>query len=57
MKAKEGDIFRSLLSNEEYLIKKIVESAVVLESQNGKKQILADVDILKIKSFYKKREG
>ena len=57
MKVKEGDIFKSLLSNEEYIIKKIVISAVVLESQNGKKQILTDVDNLKINSFYKKKEG
>jgi len=56
MKVKEGDIFKNLLSNEEYIIKKIVISAVVLESQNGKKQILTDVDNLKIKSFYKKKE-
>ena len=49
MKVKEGDIFKSLLSNEEYIIKKIVISAVVLESQNGKKQILTDVENLKIK--------
>ena len=56
MKVKEGDIFKSLLSNEEYIIKKIVISAVVLESQNGKKQILTDVENLKIKSFYKKKE-
>jgi hypothetical protein len=57
MKFKEGDIFRSLLSDEEYIIKKIVKSTVVLESENGKKQILTDVDNLKIRSFYKKKEG
>jgi hypothetical protein len=57
MKVKEGDIFKSLLSDGEYIIKKIVISAVVLESQNGKKQILTDVDNLKINSFYKKKEG
>ena len=56
MKVKEGDIFKSLLSDGEYIIKEIVISAVVLESQNGKKQILTDVENLKIKSFYKKRE-
>jgi hypothetical protein len=56
MKVKEGDIFRSFLNDEEYIIKKIIKSAVVLESQNGKKQILTDVDNLKIKSFYMKKE-
>jgi hypothetical protein len=57
MKFKEGDLFRSFLSDEEYVIKKIVKSTVVLESQNGKKQILTDADNLKIRSFYKKKEG
>jgi hypothetical protein len=57
MKVKEGDIFRSFLSDGEYIIRKIVKSTVVLESQNGKKQILTDVDNLKIRSFYKKKEG
>jgi hypothetical protein len=57
MKVKEGEIFRSFLSDEDYIIKKIVNSTVVLESENGKKQILTDVDNLKIGSFYKKKEG
>jgi hypothetical protein len=57
MKVKEGDIYKSLLSGEEYIIKKLVKRMVVLESQNGKKQILTDVDNLKIKSFYVRKEG
>jgi hypothetical protein len=57
MKVKERDIFKSLLNDEEYIIKKIVESKVVLESQDGRKQILTDVETLKIKSFYMKKEG
>jgi hypothetical protein len=57
MKVKERDIFRSLLTDEEYIIKKIVERMVMLESQDGKKQILTDIETLKIKSFYKKKEG
>ena len=56
MKVKEGDIFKSFFSDEEYTIKKIVKGAVVLESQKGKKQILTDADNLKIKSFYMKKE-
>ncbi len=56
MKVKEGDIFKSFLNDEEYIIKKIVKSFVMLESQNGKKQILTDFDNLKIKSFYMKKE-
>jgi hypothetical protein len=56
MKVKEGDIFKSFLSGQEYVIKKVVKRFVVLESQNGKKQVLTDVDNLKIKSFYIKKE-
>jgi hypothetical protein len=56
MKVKEGDIFKSFLNGQEYIIKKVVKRFVVLESQNGKKQILTDVDNLKIRSFYMKKE-
>jgi hypothetical protein len=56
MKVKEGDIFKSFINDEEYIIKKILKSFVMLESQNGKKQILTDVDNLKMKSFYMKKE-
>ena len=56
MKVKEGDIFKSFLSGQEYIIKKVVKRFVMLESQNGKKQILTDIDNLKIKSFYIKKE-
>jgi hypothetical protein len=56
MKIKEGDIYKSLLSDEEFIIKKLVCSSVVLESQNGKKQILTEIDNLKIKSFYIRKE-
>ena len=56
MKVKEGDIFKSFLTGQEYVIKKILKSFVMLESQNGKKQILTDVNNLKIKSFYMKKE-
>jgi hypothetical protein len=56
MKVKEGDIFKSFLNGQEYIIKKILKSFVILESQNGKKQILTDFDNLKTKSFYMKKE-
>jgi hypothetical protein len=56
MKVKEGDIFRSFLTGQEYVIKKVVKRFVVLESQNGKKQILTNVDNLEIESFYMKKE-
>jgi hypothetical protein len=53
---KEGDMFRSFFNGEEYIVKKIVNRTIMLESENGKKQILTDFDNLKIKSFYMKKE-
>jgi len=38
----------------EYAIKKIVDRMVLLESKDGKRQILTDVDNLKLGSFYQK---
>ena len=53
---KEGDIFESLLDGEEYVVKSIVKSMVVLQSKTGDKQILTGVETLKIKSFYREKE-
>ncbi len=56
MQAKEGDIFKSGLDGAEYVVKKVVNSMVVLESQDGKKKIMTGTSRLKIKSFYQKKE-
>ncbi len=56
MPAKEGEIFKSTLDGVEYIVKKIVNSMVVLESQDGKKKIMTGVSSLDIKSFYEKKE-
>ena len=56
MKAKVGDIFRSLLNGSVYIVKKITNKMVVLESQNGKSQVLTEIDILESKLFYQKEE-
>jgi len=56
MKANEGEKFKSLLNGTEYIVKKIVNKWVVLESQDRAKQILTEVDTLAIKSFYQKKE-
>ncbi len=52
METKVGDTVRSILNGMEYQVKKIVEKMVVLESQDGKNQILTDLDNLTL--FYKK---
>jgi hypothetical protein len=56
MKTKEGDKFKSLLDGAEYAIKKIVNRMVLLESKDGKRQILTEVDNLKAGAFYQKME-
>jgi hypothetical protein len=50
MKPKSGDLLKSLLDGEDYIIKKVVENMAILESENGKKQILTEVDTLRL--FY-----
>jgi len=56
MQAKEGDKFKSLLDGMEYIIKKTLNRMVLLESKDGKRQILTEVDNLKSGSFYQKME-
>jgi hypothetical protein len=56
MQTKEGDKFKNLLDGVEYIIRKIVNRMVLLESKDGKRQILTEVDNLRIISFYQKTE-
>ncbi len=56
MVAKLGETFRNLLNGGEYIVKRIVNRMVVLESQNGKNQILTEVKTLEEKIFYQKKE-
>jgi hypothetical protein len=56
MQTKVGDIFKSLLHGSEYIVKKITNKMVVLESKNGKSQILTSIENLEIKTFYQKEE-
>jgi hypothetical protein len=55
METKVGDRVRSILNGIEYQVKKIVKRMVVLESQDGKSQVLTELDNLSL--FYKKEEG
>ena len=54
MKPRIGDILKSILDGEDYIIRKVVENMAMLESQNGKKQILTEVDTLRL--FYRKKQ-
>ncbi len=55
METKVGDTAKSILNGVEYKVKKIVESRAVLESRDGKNQILTELENLTL--FYKKKEG
>ncbi len=57
METKKGDMFRSILDGAELIVKRIVYSMVVLESQDGKRQILTGIGTLNNKTFYRKKGG
>lgn len=57
METKEGDRFESFLEGIEVIVKKVMNSMVILESKDGKRQILTRVSSLNNKSFYRKEEG
>ena len=56
MDIREGEVFRHSLDGMSFTVKRIVNNMVVLESQDGKRQILTGVDTLKLRSFYLKGE-
>ncbi len=56
MQTREGEMIKSCLDGMNYTIKRIFNGMVVLESKNGNKQILAEIDTLSIRSFYQKIE-
>ncbi len=52
MNIKEGDIFKKSLDGVNFAVKKIVNGIAVLESKDRKRQILTEVNVLELKSFY-----
>ncbi len=57
MDIKVGDIFKSSSDEMAFAVKKIVNDMAVLESQDRRRQILTEVNTLKLKSFYLKKES
>ena len=53
---KVGNIFKNVLDGAEYTVKRVVNRMVLLESHDGRKEIVTDVSSLKIKAFYQKKE-
>jgi hypothetical protein len=56
MNIKEGDIFKKSLDGVDFAVKKIVNNMAILESQDRSRQILTEVNTLKLKTFYLKEE-
>ena len=56
MKTKEGDKFKNAVDGVEYILRRVVNRMALLESEDGKRQILTEVDNLRIDSFYQKME-
>ncbi len=56
METKVGDIFKSVFDGADYTVKRVVNKMVLLESQDGRKEIVTGVNSLSIKSFYQKKE-
>jgi len=57
MDIKNGDMFKKSIDGVDFVVKKVVNDMAVLESQDGKRQILTEVNTLKLKSFYLKKEN
>jgi hypothetical protein len=57
MGIRQGEVFKNSTDGVDFIVKKIVGNRVVLESQDGKRQILTGVHTLTLTSFYLKRTG
>jgi hypothetical protein len=55
MDIREGEVFKNTTDGVDFIVKKIVNDMVVLQSQDGKRQILTGVRILTSPSFYQKK--
>ncbi len=54
---KQGEIFKNFADGVDFIVKKVAKNMVVLESQDGKRQILTEVSTLISTLFYLKRRG
>ena len=55
MKTKDGDTLKNLFNGKRYKVKRIVKGMAVLQSEDGRSQILTEVENLSL--FYEKMEG
>ena len=52
-----GEIFRNSTDGVDFIVKKVVKNMVLLESHDGKRQILTEVHTLTSTAFYVKQAG
>ncbi len=57
MDINQGEVFKNSMDGAEFIVKKIVRDMVVLESQDGKRQILTGTATLASESFFQKVGG
>ena len=58
MDVNQGEVFKSSLDGVKFRVKKILRDMVVLESQDGKRQILTGTNTLtSVSSIFQKVEG
>jgi hypothetical protein len=57
MNIRQGEVFENSTDGVDFIVKKVVKDMVVLESQDGKRQILTGVRTLTSTSFYLKKGG
>jgi len=56
MNIREGEVFKNSTDGVDFIVKKIVNDMVILQSQDGKRQILTGVRTLASTPFYQKKE-
>ena len=57
MNIKNGELFRNTASGTDFVVKRIVRNMVVLESQDGERQVLTQVHTLTATPFYLRMRG
>ncbi len=57
MDINSGDTFKHISDGLHFVVRKIVNDIVVLESQDGQRQILTGMKTLNSKSFFLKKEN
>ncbi len=55
MDVRTGEVFKNITDGTDFIVKKIVNDMVLLQSQDGEKQILTGVHTLTSTSFYEKK--